>query len=120
MGREIRFRYWNNQAKKYHYGQNQVLECLRQQVTKLYDHESDGCFFEQFTGLHDKNGREIYEGDIVYSKSWKPQKQEVTFDRGGFCLKYDNSGYYPDIKYAEQMEVIGNIHENPELLEPSN
>lgn len=71
---------------------------------------------EQYTGVNDRKGVEVYKGDIMYSKQWDPCNQEVTFNRGGFCLKNDESGYYPDIKYVEQMEIIGNTHENPEYL----
>ena len=108
--REIKFRYWNDQAKKYHYGQEQVLACLSQQITGLYNHEADGCRFEQYTGLHDKNGREIYEGDKV--KDAYDNYGAVYWEGTGFVI-LDHSGA---IDSGTPWEVIGNIHENPELL----
>ena len=120
--REIKFRYWNEQANRYHYGQAQVFACLLQQVTGQYNHESDGCMIEQFTGLHDKNGEEIYEGDVVQDSTglclvtWNP-----IF--ACFCLRRD--GWMFDHFFGEAVdpfdcEVIGNIHENKDLLEGGN
>ena len=131
--REIKFRYWNKQAKKYHYGQVQVLSCLSQQTTGLYDHESDGCRFEQYTGLHDKNGREIYEGDVVCFDDSESGGDRIvyavefgggTYDSGvypfqGFYLKPETEyGWHEDHSkmFNGSLEIIGNIHENPELL----
>jgi uncharacterized phage protein (TIGR01671 family) len=70
----------------------------------------------QFTGLLDKNGVEIYEGDIIRLEHWGPSIYKIDFDRGAFYIAKSDREEVGDIKYAEKCEVIGNIYENPELL----
>jgi uncharacterized phage protein (TIGR01671 family) len=74
----------------------------------------------QFTGMYDKLNKEIYEGDIVKSKSHNPENFQIEFIDGAFCCTYKDSWpidinhFYPSI--GCQIQVIGNIYDTPELM----
>ena len=74
----------------------------------------------QFIGLHDKNGKEVFEDDIIKSKSHSPEEYVIKFIEGGFCATI-NEEWYLDINHFYDstgccMEVIGNVYQNSDLL----
>lgn len=78
----------------------------------------DADIIEQYTGLNDKNGKEIYEGDIVDNGCSPICKIRWSEHFTAFEAVNEGNGYVSNIWYvARYGEVIGNIHENPELLE---
>jgi uncharacterized phage protein (TIGR01671 family) len=85
-------------------------------ITKIEEAWDEGDYIlMQYTGLRDKNGKEIYEGDILSHKFFSRPVQ-VTFLRNG---DYEELFYDVEADTGENIfEVIGNIYENPDLLNP--
>ena len=79
-------------------------------------HEVAPASVGQFTGLLDKNGRKIYEGDIILCKG--KHQYEVEWLTDGFMMRGDQYGGITSIEsfLPIQREIIGNIHSTPELL----
>ncbi len=77
----------------------------------------------QYTGLTGKNGKRIFEGDVVkayddtYDNGFAEVKGKVFFNCGSFDIDVEDVGYIPLYSYGtKNIEVVGNIHDNPELL----
>ena len=148
--REIKFRAWHKAEKRFinlngmstEFGtmtdKGQVYGITEQGV--LHEYDKDEIELMQFTGLKDKHGKEIFEGDIV---EWKHSEQQnesefykerrtIYFHNGSYgfegwntaegdILNYRNIHHpshfaTPDLYYKDfDIEIIGNIYENPEL-----
>lgn len=128
MNRDIKFRAWDEVSEKM-LNWNEFLDTNMKNT--FIAPESTGLILMQYTGLHDKNEKEIYEGDIVLYEDW-----EMAYEGGGndsfinkgiveYCE--DNCCFnvterqtvdLADVSYKdnEDLEVIGNIYDNPALL----
>lgn len=121
MMRELKFRAWYKSEKKMIYNiQNEFEERIELGMDCFSDYlKNDDFVIEQYTGIKDENGKEIYEGDIVSKHNSDLKGVVKQVKDGQWAIYWDNTpdGYYVLFKYSNLCEVVGNIHENSELLE---
>lgn len=127
MTRQIKFRAWNGKTM---INTGTINETTRESGYEMWDGDTHEYYpVMQFTGLLDKNGKEIYEGDVVKShvitfdandparidQEWD-ELGEVVFEGLRIIIQNKKHGNYHN--FRPQTEIIGNIYENPDLLIP--
>jgi uncharacterized phage protein (TIGR01671 family) len=119
--RTLKFRVWHSAKNCWVHDTNNACNILGETIMlgawcRVPMQELNDLVVEQYTGLKDKNGKEIYEGDVV--RLWTSHICEIKH-----CELHAQILIGKDLLtrgYAKDCEVIGNIHENPELLEVNN
>ena len=103
--REQKFRVWDKVDKRYY--NNVDIEDIGRVLYLLNDYGHE-YIIEQYTGLKDKNGKETYEGDIVQYYDLRYKSNDKCFGRPSVVDRFFGDTW--------DYEILGNIHENPELL----
>lgn len=128
MNNRFKFRIWNKELQKfsyYHNGNELFLDSFGALVyhdiknNDICEVDDELFIIQQFTGMRDKNGKEIYEGDILKKTSFDGAEEiaEVKFCRCGFYFWNNYGEYLGDFNFEEtRFEVIGNIFQNKSLL----
>ena len=125
--REIKFRAWLETEKRFFYQNDQYLQSFLKRCVRFSSkdapshHEKYGNYtLMQYTGLKDKNGKEIYEGDILQCPNYNYDPSAGDDPYNLIPVEYLNSGFKLNHEhldeYHKDSKVIGNIYENPDLL----
>ena len=122
--RDIKFRAWNKNTKKMY----KIGQITLEKGTWNYEPDNreyigmsmpyqPSFILMQYTGLKDKNGTEIYEGDIVKSYYYIPKQDGTEGERYTIkTIEYDEVRCKYNIDMFENLEIVGNKWDNPELL----
>lgn len=123
MRYRFKFRVWSHKQKKM-YNWSDIIKMTNSCYALFVDNRALGeglWYIQQCTGLKDKNGKLIYEGDIVKFKTiqnlWAKGKVVFTESCALFEIRYGTDFNNWELMDKYQYEVIGNIYENPDLLE---
>jgi len=122
--REIKFRIWNVDTNCWltKIALLQDISCGRYNL--FVNKNLNNIIIQQYTGLKDRNGQEIYEGDLInfswqagYKEFYDDKNQEVFYndESASFVFGKDKSCMLDRVVY-NTLEVVGNVFENPELL----
>ena len=124
--REIKFRAWLKDRKAIfevvliNYVTKKVTYLLERvgHLLSIRDEKFNNIELMQYTGLKDMREKEIYEGDILF-ESFGEEYFKVVFEDGSFRVETEEYSL-PLKEYAHICEVVGNIYENPELINEYN
>jgi uncharacterized phage protein (TIGR01671 family) len=122
MNRKIKFRVWDHQENIFEHDSSFWIYQSGELDHDFKNAKREDYTVQQFTGLKDKNGKEVYEGDVI-RVTYKMDElgdtetyvSAVVFEDGAFGDKFDCFFSYSFVPSFE-MEILGNIFENPELL----
>jgi len=139
--RPIKFRIWDKKEKRFYTaentcmmnvtldGKNTVIEWIGGAIKFVFQKpEEAGIILQQFAGVLDKDGREIYEGDIIEFHSGYPNQNDSSFYKSQAVVEFKDGAFWPRPIYdtndedtwydyeLKDLRVLGNIFENIDLL----
>lgn len=121
--RELKFRAWDKHDKEFAQNIDCLLDISVAERVFALDDENGELIIEQYTGHKDKNDKEIYEGDIVKC-FFTDRLYQVVYRVWDASFVCENDEWEEILLFINNerpsLEIIGNIHENPELLEEDN